>query len=387
MLHNLKRNTSLVLALSALPLVSACAANPVSTHSENYMRELHSGRVQVISYVTNPAEKNVAQVSYYYPDGTHSTCWRGYNEPAYSIGNNNRWKIISETKSRTRLKGFAPGEEASAGYGNPFTYNPSTGLLTAHSWDGSKGKWYDTTERWFQDSYPRAFVDACPGLELPADLPINEKQTSLDWYELKEQDPSAIIKNFKPSYGDENSTWEPPVNNLDNIKAFARTNSGMVLKDPENNHWLYNNRNSQMWQLDDNLDITDIGQVTTENADNNVVVKWLNAPQTVIDVNDPLPLEVTQTRHPAFEFTDWLAEQDIAEFKFDEHPDFMIRFFADYYLKAAPKNYTLQDGQWSLDGNNISFTLTDTKGQSRAFSEPWKEVAKQTTWPGAKSLN
>ncbi|WP_419902882.1 hypothetical protein [Kiloniella sp.] len=178
MLNKITHQLPLLGVFCALPLVSACAANPISSHSANYADDLFASNVEILHLVNNQEKLNTALATYFYPDGTRSTCWLNPGDTHYTSNNNTLiWETIPEKKSRTRLKFYAKGEKNTAGYGSPFTFNPTNGLLRTHFWNSRTGKWLDDTESWFQNSWPRAFADVCPDIKLPADLPINEKQT------------------------------------------------------------------------------------------------------------------------------------------------------------------------------------------------------------------
>ena len=53
------------------------------------------------------------------------------------------------------------------------------------------------SEGWVQDSWPVAAKRWCPDLDLPAELPINERQTAKYLDDMRGQDPDAPIRHFK----------------------------------------------------------------------------------------------------------------------------------------------------------------------------------------------
>ena len=71
----------------------------------------------------------------------------------------------------------------------PIFYDPATGVLHNEALGAASGVWAVASRGWIQESWPRAMKDACPDVALPADLPINEKQTPAVFDEMMAQDP------------------------------------------------------------------------------------------------------------------------------------------------------------------------------------------------------
>ena len=68
---------------------------------------------------------------------------------------------------------------------------PPPACCTTRRWESASGVWAVASRGWVQESWPRAMKDACPDLALPADLPVNEKQTSTAFDKAIAQDLDA----------------------------------------------------------------------------------------------------------------------------------------------------------------------------------------------------
>ncbi|WP_419902880.1 hypothetical protein [Kiloniella sp.] len=120
--------------------------------------------------------------------------------------------------------------------------------------------------------------------------------------------------------------------------------------------------------------------------DGHLVMDWLEGPDQKIKYTDPLPLTPTKARHPAFAFTDWLKNQDMITVGFDKFEKLNLQILAENNMYGYPQGYDQLDGKWHHDLNNIIISVTDSNGGTSTYNHLWKEVAKQTAWPGKKLL-
>jgi len=69
-------------------------------------------------------------------------------------------------------------------------YEPETGTLRLYTHNDI------VFEGWVQDGWPRVLADACPEVELPPGMEVNEAQTGRTLAALRRQDPAAPIRGF-----------------------------------------------------------------------------------------------------------------------------------------------------------------------------------------------
>ena len=197
-----------------------------TSHGPEFFREFLSGRVFVRhlpAYTGEQILSDRVRAAYYHPDGTVFTCW--YYDATYKA-KRSKWRVVS-SKVRTLLNIFDPwaGPDPKKVKGHaPLFYDPPTGRLHGEGWDRRAQSWYLGRVGWVQESWPRALKDWCPEMGLPAELPINEKQTSVLMSELREQDPDAPIRDFLGSH--DRRTVAEPASSMPAPRARCRSRRG-----------------------------------------------------------------------------------------------------------------------------------------------------------------
>ncbi len=163
-----------------IPPVGGINPRNISSHSREFFERLLTGRVWVAhrpDYQGEHVIQNRVQAVYHGPDGTASSCWctaENYHHKA------SRWRIANSRKRglvNYYRSGTAPDPKKRKGH-TPIFYDPGSGRLHSEEWIRRQVLWHRGKVGWVQDNWPRAMKDACPDLKLPAELPINEKQTS-----------------------------------------------------------------------------------------------------------------------------------------------------------------------------------------------------------------
>ncbi|MCP4602798.1 MAG: hypothetical protein GY847_20160 [Proteobacteria bacterium] len=76
----------------------------------------------------------------------------------------------------------------------PIFHDTETGRFHNQSWFA--GRWHIGRDGWVQSTWPRSLMDACPDIQSPEHLKINESQISVIMSEVLAQDPTAPIKRF-----------------------------------------------------------------------------------------------------------------------------------------------------------------------------------------------
>ncbi len=182
------------------PADSLVRPRNVSSHDPEFFRALLTGRVWIAHSPDSQGPRipqNRFRAIYHGPDGLTAGCWYFAEEYRHSPYN---WRMVRSTK-RALINYHKPGDTLDPKKIRshwPLFYDPDTGQLHNESWRRDQ-LWQRNNVGWVQESWPRAMKDACPKLKLPADLPINEKQTSKFMSELRQQDPEAPIRNFPGS--------------------------------------------------------------------------------------------------------------------------------------------------------------------------------------------
>ena len=167
-----------------------------SSHSESFFRNLTFGRVFVHEYFRAPG---VAIAMLLRDDGEIFLCNSPYGTGATRL---NGTKLSFETRSPGAT--WTQTDKLGDVIRTLVFYDPDSGGFHTESLrkhpDPHKRLRGVIRSGWVQDSWPRAMADKCPKLELPANMRVNEKQTSRKMKELRRQDPAAPIRDFPGSH-------------------------------------------------------------------------------------------------------------------------------------------------------------------------------------------
>ena len=180
----------------ATGLSASAAARNDSSHAAGFFTSLLEGRVWILERPNSrrAGDRGTVWAHYHAPDGTLRAC--AHLGGAYSPGAA-RWRVVPSRDFRALYNYLEPGAEPDPGQRRghtPLFYDPGTGRL--HNEAASRdGTWAVASRGWVQESWPGAMKAACPDLDLPADLAINEKQTSAAFDVMIAQDPDAPVRN------------------------------------------------------------------------------------------------------------------------------------------------------------------------------------------------
>ena len=205
------RNLPLSLALAAMMATGlmadsvaaqAAPASPnYSSHAAGFFTGLLEGRVWILERPNSrrAGDRNTVWAHYHGADGTVRAC--AHLGGAYAPGTA-RWRVVPSREFRALYNFNETGVEPDPGQRRghtPIFYDPAAGVLHNEALGAASGVWAVASRGWVQESWPRAMKDACPDLALPADLPINEKQTSAVFDEMAAQDLDAPVRGFPGS--------------------------------------------------------------------------------------------------------------------------------------------------------------------------------------------
>ena len=396
------RNSPLSLALAAMlatgliadsVAAQAAPASPnYSSHAAGFFTGLLEGRVWILERPNSrrAGDRNTVWAHYHGPDGTLRAC--AHLGGAYAPGTA-RWRVVPSREFRALYNFTEPGVAPDPGQRRghtPVFYDPATGVLHNEALGAATGVWAVASRGWVQESWPRAMKDACPDVALPADLPINEKQTSAVFDEAIAQDPDAPVRGFPgselrgPGATGIAASGRHATLPAAALKRFLADNDGRVLIDNAGaRHVLVLGRDrDELWLLDGNGGIADTASLVPASGGTEIALHYERLPlRPRFRVGDALPLLPTGERYAAMRLTDWLAAQsEPVTLPFMEAKDSAFRFRADGTLTAV-----LGDGNgsrgtagaWRWSRGELIVTLD---GAAAANSYPWRALAAHLGW-------
>ena len=318
---------------SAVTADAAHAASPrnYGSHGAAFFSELLEGRVWLYERPNSARaeDRNTVWGSYYRPDGTVLSC---VHLDGARIALADRWRVAPSRRFRALYNyyeaGTAPDPAQVRGH-VPIFYDPESGRLHTESLPsgGSPGGppgdppsgWFVLSQGWVQESWPRALKDACPSLGLPADLPVNEGQTSARMDEAIAQDPDAPVRAFPESElrapgatGLALAGGRPTVTAAA-LARFLTDHDGTVLESPEGARMVLvlGAEKDELWRLDERGDVADVGWLLPDAGGAEIVLQWERLPRKDRHrVGDPFPLLPTGERHAAMRLMDWILARD-----------------------------------------------------------------------------
>ena len=203
----------------------------------------------------------------------------------------------------------------------PVFYDPATGRLHSESLGagGSFTDWFVLALGWVQESWPQALKQACPDLDLPAGLPVNERQTSVLMEEAVAQDPDAAVRTHPGSElmapgstGLALAAGAPTVT-ADELARFLAANDGHVLENPARARLVLalGPERDELWLLDAGDDVADTAVLLPTADGAGIAVQWERLPRRQdYRLGDPFPLRPTGERYGAFLLMDRLIDAD-----------------------------------------------------------------------------
>ena len=402
------RHSTLSLAVAAMLATGLVADNVAaqtapaspnySSHAAAFFSGLLEGRVWILERPNSrrAGDRNTVWAHYHGPDGTLRAC--AHLGGAYAPGTA-RWRVVPSREFRALYNFNEPGVEPDPGQRRghtPVFYDPATGVLHNEALGAASGVWAVASRGWVQESWPRAMKDACPDVALPADLPVNEKQTSTAFDKMMAQDTDAPLRGFPgselrgPGATGIAASGGLPLLPAAALKRFLADNNGRVLVDNTGaRHVLVlGPDHDELWLLDGSGGtggtgaIADTGHLVPAAGGAEIALHYERRPlRPRFRVGDALPLLPTGERYAAMRLTDWLAAlSGPVTLPFMDHKDSAFRFRADGTLTAV-----LGDGiggrgtvgAWRWSRGELIVTLD---GAAAANSYPWRALAAHLGW-------
>ena len=361
----------------------------MSSHSPAFFKELLTGRVWIKNVTDSPKERDKYSYSarYFKPDGLmlHCLWWKGDH-----VGITSQWHVVRSQRYRAvfgyvRLGGtFDP--KGRKGH-TPMFYNAETGELNSERWISKRKRWFKTKTGWVQESWPRVLKEACPDLDLPADLAINEKQTSLAFRAMRGQDPDAPLRNFPgselagPGATGIGASQMWPTMTAGALKDFllARNSEVLLTNSGTRLVLMLNPARDELWRLDGGDGIVDIGYLVSSDKGKKVTLQFEKSNKAQhYWVGYPLPLLPTGERYAAMRMMDWIiARGEDVVLPFLEREQVAFAFAEGGQVVARTTDGEDAPGKWWWSRGRLHISLESIE-RSNAYL--WDELAGHVGW-------
>ena len=373
------------LILTATVLSSACfASDPpelprlpinISSHSAKFFESLLAGRVWVFNSHGAPAAIHFTQ------EHQATGCWKDSSSPSFVRPFRYMDWQIGTPNNRTSLQLTEHGPGGS----NPthamvIIYDPRTGRLHAEQFSADTETWHVNRDGWVQDHWPAVLSGKCSPLSLPADLPINQHQDSLDWNHFKRA--SSPLRNHPGSrYSYIGATGlgasaGQPTMTPQQVKDYERLMHGVIGVTHYDRRFVFvafqASRPSQLWLVDDHDDIVEIGTVTPVPGRDLNVVRWRGSfSDYAYRARFPIPVRPTPRRHPAFRMmSELVASKRPVTIG---HPGASPSAFV--FRPAGKLHSASGAGAWWISEGEVKLKIND-----EVAGYPWREFASAAGW-------
>ncbi len=368
----------------------------LSSHSAAFFEDLLSGRVWVLERpnAARADDRGTVWAHWHGPDGALLAC--AHLGGAHA-GAGARWRVVPSRAFRSLYNYLEPGAEPDPGRRRghtPLFYDPDTGGLhneAASRWDG---RWAVASRGWVQESWPKAMKEACPGLALPAGLPVNGKQTAAAFEAMMAQDPEAPVRNAPGSHlRGPGATGVAAAQGRDRLPGadlarFLAENDGFVLTDTAGaRHVLVLGAGGdELWLLDQDGGVADTGRLVPAAGGTEIAVHYERLPiRPRYRIGDALPFLPTGERFAAMRITDRLAAAGTplalpfpGRAGTGERPGTVVRLRPDGTLTAGGGGAETVAGTWRWSRGELVVALEGLEGTARY---PWRALAGRAGLP------
>ena len=354
-----------------------------SSHDAAFFSELLTDRVWVLERPNSAqaGDRGLVWGIHHAADGTARACihldgaWQARTD---------RWRVVPSPRFRALYNYHHAGTEPDPGHVRghiPVFYDPDTGRL--HSESVGPAGWFVLSLGWVQESWPLALKEACPGLELPADLPINERQTSSAMELTVAQDPGAAVHahpgselRAPGSTGLAMSAGAPAVTAAE-LGRFLAANDGHVLESPAGVRVVLalGAERDELWRLDADGNVADTAVLLPTTDGTGIAAQWERLPRRLeYRLGDPFPLQPTGERYGAMTFTDRLAAAGgTVALPFGEMGDIALRFHEGGAVTAEDVHGSELGGRWRWSRGHLHVSLD---GMTETLAWPWRDLAR-----------
>ena len=301
-----------------------------------------------------------------------------------------RWRVVPSTRFRALYNYHDAGTEPDPGQVKghvPMFYDPETGRL--HSESVGAAGWFVLSLGWVQEGWPQALRDACPGLDVPAGLPVNRKQISVHMEEAVAQDPEAVLREASGSHlrapgstGVAMAGGGPSVTAAE-LMRFLAANDGHVLESPAGERLVLvlGAERDELWRLDADGHVADTAVLPSSADGTRIVAQWERLPRRMeYRLGDPFPLRPTGERYGAMRFTDRLvvAGRPVA-FPLGDRDDIALRFHEGGAVTAEDVHGGTISGRWRWSRGHLHVSLDgtgDPPGLPETLAWSWRDLSR-----------
>ena len=362
----------------------------LSSHSATFFEELLAGRVWILERPNSTLawDRGTVWAHYHAPGGTLLACAHLGGAYAASAA---RWRVVPSRAFRVLYNYLepdaAPDPARRRGH-TPLFYDPETGVLHNEALTARDGSWRVASGGWVQESWPRAMKDACPGMALPAGLPVNERQTATAFARMMAQDPDAAVRNAPGSHlrgpgatGIAAAGGRAPLGAAA-LARFLEENDGFVLTDTAGaRHVLVlGAQGDELWLLDEDGALADTGLLVPSAGGTEIAVHYGRLPlRPRYRVGEALPFLPTGERFAAMRITDRLAAGATpVVLPFPAGRETAVRLRADGTLTAEGGGAGAIPGFWHWSRGELVVRLEGTAAEGRY---PWAVLADRSGLP------
>ena len=357
-------------------------------YSVAFYEALLTDRVWV--FEGNPDRTNsVMRALVFGGNGRLFRCFRNWASPR---SKRLRWSVEWRAGATLRYENWGPKLRYA-----PFFYDPETGLANVEIFradESGRLTWDRVARGWIQNTLPRAFAGACPGLADAAAVKINEKQTSKKFDELRRQDPEAPIRHFPGSHLVGPGRTGLAASRLgstttkEEVWTFLDAQEGNVLLSPDGWGRIFvrgPGDRHEVWGLKDNGELAWVAGLISFEEGGGGWLGWELEGKIVArhPMGYPFPYLPTGHRHAAFQLTDKLIgwpDPRSLPFMGEAYADRRFVFHAEGKFSVVDEAGNLVEGPhfeggWRWTQGRLEITVTDDPAGARSIG--WRELADQ----------
>ena len=385
------RHTMLGLTAAALMAAGAGEAPAqsgppnLSSHDAAFFTDLLTDRVWVLERPNSARAEDRGTVwgIHHAADGTARACI--HLEGAWQA-RIDRWRVVPSPRFRALYNyhdaGTGPDPGRVRGH-VPIFYDPDTGRLHSESVGpaGSLSEWFVLSLGWVQESWPEALKEACPGIDVPAGVPVNGKQTAVQMEEAVAQDPEAVLREASGSHlrapgstGLGMAGGGPTVTAAE-LARFLAANDGHVLETPAGIRTVLalGAERDELWRLDADGHVADTAVLLPTADGQSIVVQWERLPRRMeYRLGDPFPLQPAGERYGAMRLTDRLvAAGRPAAFPLGDWGDIALRFLEGGAVTVEDVHGGTIFGRWQWSRGHLQVSLD---GFAETVAWPWRDL-------------
>ena len=270
-----------------------------------------------------------------------------------------------------------------------FFYDPETGSMDTEVLREKKkvNLWTRPDAGWVQDSWPRVLADACPDLELPAGMAVNDRQTANKLGELREQDPSAPVRHFPgsgltgPGRTGLAASGGKPTTTKAEVWTFLNEQEGNVLLGPEGHGRVFvrgqeGTQEHEVWGLGDDGAIA----WTAELVEAGEWLEWKFKGKVVAryPMGYPVPYVPTGHRYQVWQLTDKLITDRKAvslSWMGRAYRGHLFEFHADKRVTATGPDASVSEGKWRWTRGRLEVSLAGDEDNAESIA--WGKLARE----------